>query len=264
MKSSHKACRADRIDALAKLSEVFSKYVTLPNERADLPALVSIILKITELGRFDEAEFREAARSELTKAISSSMTDNDLSDSELARISELAGSCNIDASEMEEDGNDTLVNGLILRDVRAGIINSRIPFAAQLPINLKHGEEVLWFAAPVTRMETKTRTKYVGASQGFSFRIMRGVSYRVGAFQGEPIQTTSLIQMGEGGFAATNLAIYFLAPGATYRMSVSTISTVECYADGICLTPNRGKSQIFLMNNPAYACELVKAIGALT
>lgn len=263
LKSVHRKCASDRADAEAKLIEVLSGYSALPDNRSNPDGLRSFIEKLAAKANFDEHEFKAFVGREIQSTINSIMADNDISDTEMNRLNEIFAACDLSPTDLSEDSNDILVNGLILRDLRKGIVKSRIPFASELPINLKRGEEVLWFTAPVERLEPKTRTKYVGGSHGFSFRIMRGVSYRVGTFKGEPIQTTSLVSMGVGGFASTNLAVYFLASGSNLRMSISTISTVDCYSDGICLTPNRGKSQIFLMKNPTFASELVKAIGAL-
>lgn len=263
-RSVHKKCEADRSDAMAKFIEVLPGYAALPDEKANLDGLRAFVEKLSAKANFDEQEFKDFARREIQGTINSIMADNDISDCELNRLNEIFLACDLSPSDLNEDSTDILVNGLILRDLKNGIVRSRIPFASELPINLKSGEEVLWFTAPATRMETKTKTKYIGGSHGFSFRIMRGVSYRVGAFRGEPIQTTSLVPMGVGGMAVTNFAVYFLGSGASYRMSISTIATVEAYADGICLTPNRGKSQIFLIKNPTFASELVKAIGALS
>lgn len=264
MRKVHKECAADRADATEKLGALLAGYAVLPDGRANPDGLRSLVEKLAAKANFDEQEFRTVASREIQSAINSIMADNDISDAEMNRLNEIFAACDLPPDDLGEDSTDILVNGLILRDLRQGIVKSRIPFASELPINLKRGEEVLWFTAPVGRLEPKTSTKYVGGSHGFSFRLMRGVSYRVGAFKGEPIQTTSLVSMGVGGFAATNLAVYFLASGSNHRMSISTISTVDCYADGICLTPNRGKSQVFLMKNPTFASELVKAIGAIS
>jgi hypothetical protein len=43
----------------------------------------------------------------------------------------------------------------------------------------------------------------------FSFRIAKGVYYRIGGFAGTPIETTQRIYVDTGPFAVTNKHVYF-------------------------------------------------------
>jgi len=54
--------------------------------------------------------------------------------------------------------------------------------------------EVCHYEIPASLMEQKSKTRYVGGSQGVSIRIAKGVRYRVGAFKGERVVDTVLVQ----------------------------------------------------------------------
>jgi hypothetical protein len=75
----------------------------------------------------------------------------------------------------------------LLSDIMNGKLPDRVKIEGQLPFNLQKSEKMVWLFNNVAYLEDKTRTQYVGCSKGVSIRIAKGVYYRVGAFQGQPI-----------------------------------------------------------------------------
>ena len=73
-----------------------------------------------------------------------------------------------------------------------------------MPFNFQKSETLVWLFNNVVYLEDKTRTQYVGRSSGVSIRIAKGVYYRVGAFQGQPISRTERIHVDTGAMAVTS------------------------------------------------------------
>lgn len=264
LRSVHRDCATNRTEALERLAVVIQGYLGLPDEKASVEGLRRVFDKVAELAQLDPEETEREFQNGLRSAILTITNDGEITDQEFHRVSEITEALGADLTKIDETTNELLVQAMILRDLRKGVVQSRLQDVGSIPITLKRGESLIWLSAPVTRMEPRTKTKYVGRSHGFSVRIARGLSYRVGASEGERIETTSLVPAGAGGLAYTNHAIYFLSQGNNLRLPAKSIATVDCYSDGICVTPNRGKSQIFLMNNQKFASDMIKAICALS
>lgn len=64
----------------------------------------------------------------------------------------------------------------ILKDIDKGVIPQRVEVVGHLPFNLQKTEKLVWLFRDVEYHEVRTRTEYVGGSQGVSFRVAKGVS----------------------------------------------------------------------------------------
>ena len=146
---------------------------------------------------------------------------------------------------------ERVAKAAILRDVGAGIINSRLKVEG-LSINLLKGEVVLWLFNNVELYEIKSHTSYVGGSHGVSIRIARGLYYRVGAFKGERVQTKDLVRQDRGSLIITDRSFYFLGPIKSMRIRLNKIVNVQGYPDGIALTREsaRSKASNFQIGRP--------------
>src|ERR1700730_8011854 len=170
----------------------------------------------------------------------------------------------LETADIEASGaHDLLVQGLVLRDLEKGPLRSRLQVEGSIPINLKKDEVILWIFRGASRLEPKTSVSYSGRSQGVSLRIMKGVSYRVGASKGHRIETPTLASKGSGDLYITSSAVYFVSSLDGYTVAHKKISAVEQLSDGISVEPSSGKSQIFLLSAPRFAAELILKIGSL-
>ena len=128
----------------------------------------------------------------LAKAVGIAMDDRILADQELQRINNIMTAFQLNTSSLPPRSLDDFIKALTLKDLSEGVVRSRLTVSGSLPINLKRDECLMWVFANVKRMEPQTIRKYKGRSQGVSLRIMKGVSYRIGASRGEPIDETSV------------------------------------------------------------------------
>ena len=72
-----------------------------------------------------------------------------------------------------------------------------------------------------------------------SFRIVKGVYYRVGASSGEAIDYTVNVSKGSGKLAVTNKHIYFSGDRAV-KIALVKIVAMKAYSDGITISVQSG------------------------
>jgi hypothetical protein len=130
------------------------------------------------------------------------------------------------------------------------------------PIALQKGELP---NSNVELYEVKTHTRFVGASQGLSFRVVRGVYYRVGAGGEQPVNSQSVDKQDDGALAITNQNVYFVGPLKSMRISLRKLVTVQGYSDGISLTSESAnpKPIIFKLDDPWFAGNLILKLALL-
>lgn len=121
----------------------------------------------------------------------------------------------------------------VIRDILEGKIPNRVRIVGSLPFNLQKGETIVWLFYNVKYYEQITRTQYVGGYSGLSFRVARGVYYRVGGFRGNPVQTTQTVHVDTGTLAVTNKHIYFAGSAKAFKIRCDKIVSFTPYSDGV-------------------------------
>lgn len=127
-----------------------------------------------------------------------------------------------------------VIQACVIRDLLEGKIPDRVDFStAELPVRLDKEERIIWIFNGVNYYEDRTRTQYVGGSQGISFRVMKGVYYRLGAFRGEPVKTSQRVMVDSGPLVITTKHVTFLGPNKTFRVRHEKILAVHPLSDGV-------------------------------
>lgn len=131
----------------------------------------------------------------------------------------------LQGSHIEELGQSS-----ILGDLQAG----RHPrYVVNAPIILAKGEDALWCYNNVTMYQEKVKREMVGSHSGFSFRVMKGVTYRTGGFKGHPVETSYMENMGLGSLYVTNKNIIFMGQTRSIKVPYSKIIGINPYSDGM-------------------------------
>jgi hypothetical protein len=158
---------------------------------------------------------------------------------------------------------DQLAKAAILRDLDEG--RMRLSVTGPLPVILKPGDSLLWLFQNVTLQQFRTRSVYVGRSQGTSIRIMKGVYYRAGASRGERISTEEMTPIDNGSLVITRRNVMFKGDRRGVNIPMSKILSVDAYSDGIAITKDgvNAKPQILILDDPWFAANLVLKAAAL-
>lgn len=127
-------------------------------------------------------------------------------------------------------------------------------------------DEVLHFSCPTSLYETKTRTGWVGGSSGFSFRVAKGVSYRVGGSRGYVTKTEYNAVTSNGTLIITNKRL-FLHPDENLKpvsIPINKILSYNWYDDGVVVYKDgREKFYLFAVNHRGEAETIGICLGFL-
>lgn len=263
MRSVHKECAARRDQALTDIDLAFRNMMIV--ERTPTPAMFrAIVEKLAADARLDQAGLQRRILSGLRVALDTALSDFELSSSEMNRFQSMMDAFDLEAAALDAAGiKERLVKSLVLKDLSEGRVSTRVTLESSLPVVLKRGESIQWIFNNVSLREQRTRISYEGGSHGVSLRIMKGVSYRVGAHKGNRVENVEMVTVGDGDLAISTSAVYFLCPPKSKRTTLTSIVSVDTYDDGIVVTPSRGKPQIYLLNDPLFAANLILKISAL-
>lgn len=135
------------------------------------------------------------------------------------------------------------VKTLVVQDMVNGITPARATFNA--PINLQKGEVFIWGFDNTVYYEEVTERTNVGASDGLSIRIAKGVYYRVGAFKGQTLVKSSLKAKYGGALILTNKNIIFYSKEKSMRFPYSKIISYVPFDDSIGIQLDKANAKTF-------------------
>lgn len=139
---------------------------------------------------------------------------------------------------------EKVVQADILRSIMVGVIPTpAITISSPLPFMLQKNEKILWVFRNIQYHQQKTVKEYVGRSQGVSFRIMKGVYYRVGGFKGRPVEKTNTVFVSTGIVGVTDKHLYFSSPTKSFKIPYAKIIDLQPYSDGLGIQKDGASSQ---------------------
>ena len=124
-----------------------------------------------------------------------------------------------------------------------------IPMEAPDSIFLKRGEKLL-FSVNVDMMDERVIDRqYVGGSHGFSFRIAKGISYRVGSHAGHVVSRRGMVSVSDGTLYLTDQRVIFDG-SKSFSYPLGKVFHVEALSDGLAFSvQGREKSRIFRISS---------------
>lgn len=132
-----------------------------------------------------------------------------------------------------------------------------------VPVMLK-GDEQCCFCEPAIwgqMKSVKTLSHYSGFST--SFRIMKGVSYRVGTVRPNYNVSEQLKHMGEGELYITSKRLFLDGGGRSTTITFNRILNVELHGNGLEISKTSGQNDFFQMSplNAEYAHMVIQELN---
>lgn len=263
LRKSHKECKHQH--NLGK-DEIMALVSTIGSNGGNLNELETKIEK-TALNCFIENEgLQQLVIAGWEKAVEIAFDDGILTNEEENALIELKDHFSLTQNQVDGKGGFTkLIKGGVLREVLNGKLPERIEIDGNVPFNLQKTEKLVWVFQDVDYYEEKTRTKYVGGSQGVSVRIAKGLYYRVGAFKGERVQTSETIHADTGLLGVTNKHIYFAGTSKRFRIKYDKIVAFDPFSDGIGVQRDAvtAKPQTFVTGDGWFTYNLITNLAQL-
>ncbi|HVM58454.1 MAG TPA: hypothetical protein VMT74_13400 [Gaiellaceae bacterium] len=169
-----------------------------------------------------------------------SLADDHLTAEEEETLAKVADAVGLGQQDLEARGD------LYVRLQVAKINAGRLP-VVEAPHLMAKQNEVVHFETSAALMKEVAVREWRGGSQGVSFRIAKGVRYRVGATRGHIVTVGTQLQVADTGvLAITSQRIAYLGSRKTLDMPFSKLMGMELYSDGVRLSlSNRQSAPLF-------------------
>lgn len=167
--------------------------------------------------------------------------DKLLTPEEEAMLDRLVAHFGIDEATVQRSRPD-LVHYRFLYDLEEGYL-PEIEVYGLVPLA---GEKVHWQEPAELLEERVVDRRYQGGSSGFSFRIARGVYYRVGGHRGRVVSEKALTPVSVGEFIITNKRLIFRGDRKSTTQRWSHIIDLQVYSDGVRIGSSRRQTPIIL------------------
>jgi hypothetical protein len=264
LRKKHRECEEKRNKGMAEM-------VRLAKEAAlgmhPIEGLSNELAGIAENSFISSEQIRETLISGWEQAVSHFLEDGNLEIQEESRLTSFAEHFALTQEDLDKNGAYTkFVRGAVLRELMEGKIPKRCQPIGALPFNFQRSETLIWIFSNVAYYEDKTRRRYVGGSQGVSFRIAKGLYYRVGSFRGHPVETTERVHVDTGILAVTTKHIYFHGSTKSFRVRFDKIVSFTPYSNGIGIQrdASTAKPQVFVTGDGWFTYNLLVNIANIT
>lgn len=189
----------------------------------------------------DEEKLRRIVRESVPALADEALEDGILTVGEEAALMDLLKYAGIDQRDISAFQHERLLKAAIIRDLLEGEVHPRISFK-NLPFNLMKKEVLIWTES-VEGYEHKTRTEYVGSSQGVSIRIAKGVYWRTGSMKGRRVQREVQESIGCGILSITNIHLYFAAGNDVFRVRHDKIVSIVPTENSVVINRDGARSR---------------------
>jgi len=211
------------------------------------------------------AQIHEALIAGWERAADAAIEDRVLSVEEETLLSGFANRFRLSREELErKKGWIRIVMAACLRDVLEGKTPSRISVSGELPFNFQRSEALVWVFKNVPYYEERTRTRYVGGSNGMSFRLAKGIYYRTSSFESTPVTSAETVRIDSGYLGITTKHVYFTGARKGFRVPYRKIMAFTAFKDGFGIVRDSAsaKPQVFQTEDGWFAYNLVRNLAS--
>lgn len=195
--------------------------------------------KKTELGLSDE-DVNKMRSEVFLRAFSSAKSDAQVTAQEEQELESIQKYLGLEDSEVEHTKKE-LARLRLLNEIQQG----NLPIIGVTNLVTTKGEQTYWSEPAILAEEKVIRRSYKGGSSGVSFRIMKGVSYRVGSSRGHLVSETDIVPVSDGELILTNKRVIFRGDGKSFVIKLDRLLDLQLYSNGVYFSePNKSKPRM--------------------
>ncbi len=250
------SCAAkDKAERKAALEEYRSLSTAIGDPRTDPGTIGSNLPAIAERAGLKPQVIRDLNWKALLGAFETALSDEIITREEEDRLGRIAAALGFDHNDFAR-AIDHYAEEVFIARVNDG----RLPELATPPILLKRNE-VAHLVTNASLMKEVLVREYKGGSRGVSFRVMKGVSYRVGSHRGTMQVVGSRLEPADTGeLVVTSQRVVFTGPRRTQECRYDKLIDVNVYRDAIELhVSNRQKPSLFQVKSGPMIAAAVNA-----
>jgi len=213
--------RADVEQFRNALIQAVSDGLLTPEEMSELDALRAE----SGLTPGDLGAIRASAYAAALAAARSDGRVTEGEEAELSRIQRYLGLADTEIAPSKAE----LARLRLLSNVQDG----NLPVLQVAGLVTQRDEQVHW-SEPSRLLEEKVlRRRYEGGSSGVSFRIAKGVTYRVGAQRGHLVSETGIVPVSTGELLVTDRRIVFRGDAKSFAAKYDKLLDIQLFSDGL-------------------------------
>lgn len=242
-------------------SDMSAKIAATRQRSKDKEAFFKLLLSAAEHGKLTDDEIQQihARQAELNLA------DKDLKSIRIQAYKVALGTARSDGKVTAEEEAELqkLQQALSISDIEiasskqelatlrqlAEIHDGNLPSIDVQNIILQKGETAYWIESGSILEERVVDRRYEGGSHGFSFRIAKGMYYRVGSYRGHLVADRAVVPVSAGDLVLTNKRVIFRGDTKSFNIRLDKLLEIHFYGDGIRLTDGSGKPRIVKFNS---------------
>ncbi|GFN23678.1 hypothetical protein [Thermanaeromonas sp. C210] len=266
LRKKHRECAEKRDRGWAEMVNLAKDAALGESPEGTLETLAGRLEEVARESFIPPEQVRDALIAGWEKAVNHFLEDGNLDAQEENRLAQFARHFDFTQEDLDRNGFYTrFVKGAVLRELMEGKVPSRFHPVGELPFNFQKSEALIWAFNDVAYYEEKTRRGYVGGSHGVSFRIAKGVYYRVGSFRGRPVEITEKVLVDRGILAVTTKHLYFQGAKKAFRVRWDKVVSFMPYSDGIGIQRDAttAKPQFFVTGDGWFTYNLLANIANL-
>lgn len=144
--------------------------------------------------------------------------------------------------------------------------SGHLPVVPQPPIALQRGEVCHWVESGSQYIEEQSRRVRVSGSQGMSFRIAKGLTYRVGASQGYSYSVPYNAVVDLGALVVTNKRVAYVGARRSFSIPYGKLLGFQAFENAIQVQRDAitAKPQIFTAQDVDALCIVLTRTTATT
>ena len=198
----------------------------------DIAALKAEVQSFVHEKGMDDASMKQAVKNVVPLVIEDALDDGIFSEEEQQSIDAFLDVYGLAANDIDEKGRNMLVRGALIRDLLEGVVKPRID-ASSLPFKPVKGEVSIWGYDGMTVAEIRQESQWQGGSQGVSFRVAKGVYWRVGKAAAQRVTTEAIRDLGSGVVFITSHHLYYHVGNKSERIKHDKIFNIAKYSDAV-------------------------------
>lgn len=246
--SHHKECKERFEEGVVKIKQILNNCFIMNKDFYIEKALINSIIQKSNI---NNSFLSQIYCDTFDNAIDNYLNDGVINSIERATAARFIQFSGVPQEILNKNKSvEKIVQSQIIQEVLEGKIPTpRQTIIGEFPFMLSKNETVVWLFRNIILHEQKVKKEYIGRSQGMSFRIAKGVYYRVGGFKGKPIESTTMEKIACGNLCLTNKNIYFSSSQKSFKLPYNKIINLETFSNGIGVQKDGVSSKHFFLEN---------------
>lgn len=161
-------------------------------------------------------------------ALTATKLDGKITKSEEEELEKIQNYLKLDDREISKR-KEELTRLRLLSEIQEG----NIPTLTSTNVITQKDEKVYWIEPSSLLEERAVNRRYAGGSQGVSFKIMKGVSYRIGGHKGHYVADKENVKVSSGKLIITNKRLIFSGDNKSFSTRIDKIIDINLFANGL-------------------------------